>query len=604
MNWGFLQASQLGWLALAPLVIFFYLMKRTRRERPVPALFLWQKASSQARVDSFWQRLRNSLFLWLQLLLLILMALALARPYHLQPGHLPRQVALILDQSASMGARIDGSTRFELAQKKARELIMQASAGTEFLLAGMPQRPRIYYPFSRDREKLLKALNKMRWEAVESEPSSLLPLALSLTRSNQGCEVILIGDKNLESAAVRFVDCRTSGGARNLAVTAFQVEEDEQGELRAFAHLRSYSDQAETVPYSLLDEHGHILLTRTVLLASRGECSLNLDVPKVNGPFQLRLELDDDLAVDNSAWSLPAPKRRIGIVVKGSISPFLRQALLAQEEVTLTSGDDSPQVAPPSGISCWAWAQPGDAPAKLPPGNHIMGSPPSKSGAGTLTAAPKGPLGQFPLGELWVSGLTPILYQSWSGDVLLPTPWLLCGDESALLQLKGPHHNILAFGFSLDDSNLPLNPALPLILARFLETLPGSGLGQAPSQARCGQELSWSVSRAIELDGPEGMRWRLEPVRERVDFTPTQPGVYRVAPVEGSGATFVASFSSEQESNLLARPPGAPQPQVESGEIAPVPSSSGQFAREYWRWGVAAVICLSLLEWWLFWRPR
>ena len=72
----FLEAANLAWAALIPVLVLFYFMKLRRREVQVTAAFLWQRAAQQARVDSFFARLKLNLLLLLQLLALAALMLA------------------------------------------------------------------------------------------------------------------------------------------------------------------------------------------------------------------------------------------------------------------------------------------------------------------------------------------------------------------------------------------------------------------------------------------------------------------------------------------------------------------------------------------------
>ena len=54
--------------------------KLKRHPVEVPSTVLWHKSIEDLHVNSIWQRLRNNLLLWLQLLLILLLAMALFRP--------------------------------------------------------------------------------------------------------------------------------------------------------------------------------------------------------------------------------------------------------------------------------------------------------------------------------------------------------------------------------------------------------------------------------------------------------------------------------------------------------------------------------------------
>src|SRR5215216_7207122 len=76
-----LSPWQWGLLALVPpAIVLLYFLKLKRQPLEVPSTYLWHKSIEDLHVNSIWQRLRQSLLLFLQILLIVLLALALLRP--------------------------------------------------------------------------------------------------------------------------------------------------------------------------------------------------------------------------------------------------------------------------------------------------------------------------------------------------------------------------------------------------------------------------------------------------------------------------------------------------------------------------------------------
>src|SRR5207247_3932242 len=72
---------QWGLLALVPpAIVALYFLKLRRQPLEVPSTFLWKRSIEDLHVNSLWQRLRQNLLLFLQLLLVALAMLALLRP--------------------------------------------------------------------------------------------------------------------------------------------------------------------------------------------------------------------------------------------------------------------------------------------------------------------------------------------------------------------------------------------------------------------------------------------------------------------------------------------------------------------------------------------
>jgi hypothetical protein len=71
------------WALLAmvpPAIVALYFLKLRREPLAVPSTYLWSRAIEDLHVNSLWQRLRQSLLLFLQLLLIGLLAFTLLRP--------------------------------------------------------------------------------------------------------------------------------------------------------------------------------------------------------------------------------------------------------------------------------------------------------------------------------------------------------------------------------------------------------------------------------------------------------------------------------------------------------------------------------------------
>ena len=67
-------------LAVPPFIILLYFLKLKRQPLEVPSTYLWSRTIEDLHVNSIWQRLRQSLLLFLQLLLLMLVIIACLQP--------------------------------------------------------------------------------------------------------------------------------------------------------------------------------------------------------------------------------------------------------------------------------------------------------------------------------------------------------------------------------------------------------------------------------------------------------------------------------------------------------------------------------------------
>src|SRR3954466_15630036 len=121
-NW---PAGAIAAAVVVPSLLVLYFLKLRRREMTVPSTLLWRKAIQDLQVNAPFQKLRRNLLLLLQLILLLLLLLALSKPvanYAPGPG---KTTVILIDHSASMGARDQegGGTRLDEAKRRAKELV-------------------------------------------------------------------------------------------------------------------------------------------------------------------------------------------------------------------------------------------------------------------------------------------------------------------------------------------------------------------------------------------------------------------------------------------------------------------------------------------------
>ena len=106
-------------LGLVPAAILaLYFLKLKRQPLEVPSTYLWSRTIEDLHVNSIWQRLRQSLLLFLQLLLIALLMLACLRPGWRGAQLVGNRFIFLVDTSASMSATDIEPTRLEAAKQQ------------------------------------------------------------------------------------------------------------------------------------------------------------------------------------------------------------------------------------------------------------------------------------------------------------------------------------------------------------------------------------------------------------------------------------------------------------------------------------------------------
>lgn len=201
MSWwpGFSTASY-AWLflLLIPLIIFYFLkLKRPRLD--VASLALWQQVISDQRVNSPFQKFKRNLLLLLQVIILSLLALAAMQPFLQGEEQQLKDLPILIDCSASMGAvdEESGKSRLDLVKEQVREVIEDMLPGQRITLIAVNSTARRLTEFTDNQPVLLSALDEIEVTDVPSRLEDGLQVAQALTRTFTVEKVLLYSDGNL-----------------------------------------------------------------------------------------------------------------------------------------------------------------------------------------------------------------------------------------------------------------------------------------------------------------------------------------------------------------------------------------------------------------------
>src|SRR5688572_17480692 len=148
----------IGLLAL-PVIVAFYMLKLRRRDLPVGSTFLWQQLVRDVEANAPWQRLRFSWLLLLQLLIALVAVIAAARPFATVSSDLAGNVVLIVDTSASMGARDPEGERMDLAREAARGVVADLPEGGRVTVVAADDSAHVLVSETDDRAAALAAID-------------------------------------------------------------------------------------------------------------------------------------------------------------------------------------------------------------------------------------------------------------------------------------------------------------------------------------------------------------------------------------------------------------------------------------------------------------
>jgi hypothetical protein len=316
-NSWFLNPFGLWALTAIPFIVLLYILKLRRQPQVISSILLWSKVLKEMQANTPFQKLRNNLLLWIQILLVILLALALARPILKGQLKLRKRVVAILDTSASMKTKdIDGKTRFEKAKEQLLEMIENLAEGDHLMILEGTRSEGKQTLFTAKKRELLRSLDEIKVRDTTTELSESLILAASSLKSQdkkeeESGEIYIFSDGanlHLDQVSnihipVRLIQVGNSGD--NLGITALDVrrETGTKDRYQIFVTVKNFYTIPKEFYLSLkVGENEDILDVRKIELNSRESHSEIFNTFLNPGPLTIEIDEPDPFLSDNKVY--------------------------------------------------------------------------------------------------------------------------------------------------------------------------------------------------------------------------------------------------------------------------------------------------------------
>ncbi len=371
--------SATAWLVLAGVpvgIIALYFLKLRRRPVTVSSTLLWQRSLEDVRVNSLFQRLKRNLLLFLQLLAVLLVMIALLAPRIAGSASQGERFVLLIDQSASMSATDVPPSRLAQAKELATKVVRSMDGDDLAMVIAFSDKARVVSNYSGDRRLLEERIAAIEPTETSTSLREALEVAAGLANpskqigegvaaasvvtpklfiytdggfadvegfslGNLEPEVIVVGPppprysgpvaENKDDAAktARFA-------SDNLAILALEARQDDKPDVhQLFGRVRNYrGDQAAVEaelyrhPADSVGAQGALVDAVVLEVPAQGEQAFKFDLPETGlAAYEVRLKVDDALALDNRAFAVVGPSRKARVLAVTEGDRYLADAL-------------------------------------------------------------------------------------------------------------------------------------------------------------------------------------------------------------------------------------------------------------------------------------
>ena len=650
--------TSLQWLLLAavpPAIISLYFLKLKRHPVEVPSTYLWTRTIEDLHVNSIWQRLRQSLLLFLQLLVLLLAILACLRPGWQGTDLIGDRFIFMIDTSASMSATDVGPSRLEAAKKQALVFIEQMESSDVAMVISFSDAPRIEQAFTNNRSDLRQAVNRTKQTNRRTNISEALRHASGLANPGRTSEagtsdvqvadampatMYIISDGGVPAVpdfapgnlTARYIKIGTAT-PRNVGVIAFSTERNPEkpGQLQAFARLENSGVEDVEVDVALYLDGGLVDASSVTVPTDAAE-GVNFVLNDIESAvLKLEVQSKDDMLLDNEAFATINTPRRARVLVVTLGNDALKFAITTEAAAKVADvAFAEPAVLETKEHEALALAGAYDliiydrcVPKVMPEANTLfIGRVPPAEGWSAEAAKPS------PL-IIDLDRLHPLMHLVELGSILIYDSLPLKGPEGAtslidadngsLLMIaprKGFEDTALAFelvgtypdGDVNAKTNWPRRKSFPVFVMNAVRYLGGARASLAVQGSQPGQPVKLRTEAAadqITVQSPTGISTQVQ--RESQNsfvFTRAEElGVYTVR--EGAereaGQHFAINLFDSRESDLVPREViDIPYFDEKTEQVGVHASMAEPSRKEMWKWLLIVGLLVLVFEWYVY----
>lgn len=317
----------LGLLGLIgiPLLIIIYILRNRYSEKTISSTFIWdlserfnKKKNPIDKLNGLWQ-------LILQCFVIAFLSLCIAHPvFVIKNGAV--QYVFIVDESASMGMRYEGETRFDAAIAKITKEIKSSRQGCSYTIITADDDPRILIEKEENKDVAIEMLKTLKFDQASYSVAGAINIAQSLFDEDPSYVIYLVTDKSYEETP-NINLWNMSRGEENYAVLSAYHEDDNGLSTTFTANVISYDSDARLRIELYID--GKFKTMKNVDFKKGVEQKVSLkDKTTSFSSFEIRIQEGDALDQDNTyAYYKDSVKAKFKTLIV-SDNPFYLESMI------------------------------------------------------------------------------------------------------------------------------------------------------------------------------------------------------------------------------------------------------------------------------------
>jgi len=555
-----------AWFALCCLLIIaMYILKKRYEPKSISSHLLWRRALQEQEANKPWQRLKQRLLLWLQLLIAILIVLALMEPVIEKQLTVDSHVVILLDRSNSMigSTTVDGDNYFNNAKQQLLQWIDDQYDGGAVTLITNGDYPTIVLNRSQRKAEIVQAIKDVQPYYGVSDDEAALSLASALAEQDEHTllhyyvdERFKASEQSLHAANgvrhhwhlfgnssdsidgyIRSIMLTNTGDSVSAFVTV--IHKGEQSPAQLEIELSAYDEKGKVVHKDKVKEQSQ----------SGGVTTFQLNgLPKAAYYYaELLNDEYDPNPFNNGQYGLIAEQNNYEALLISSGNLFLEKVLqLMNVGVTKLSADSNPPsedilkkiqfvIVDGEYESLSQKAEWNQLLSDFP--LWVFDHPSSSEAATLVNTSPvihAHPITQyFSMEDTYIS----VVKELSSGELGSHDVLVEYGGAPVILAGMNEQKPFLRFAFAMQDSDLPLRATFPILMMQSIEYMT-SGSGKQLGQMLVGSQPTISLLAGTsssywnkidgKVEGEAESSSNIPLLSDQPINAPSLPGVYEL----------------------------------------------------------------------------
>ncbi len=335
----FMHLWPLALLILIPVVIIMYLLKQKAVDMPVPSLFLWKEMYRNQHSDTPWEKLKKNILLIMQIITIVVVVFALMGPYARKEIDVSESVAILMDNSGSMSAKLnDRETRLDRAKSAAINFVDTLPSGTKITLVECNRETATLVSNSLDKNAVTALIRNIRQTNYVGDVSGGVEVCSLIKASEPNLQVAAFTDTQVAMAGLEATLYDFAGDVQNACVDYVSCG-SVNGRMMVLASISNCGSQAFETDLDLRGADGELISVQSISLEP-GESKVVYftDISYEGSVVSVAIAKEDALSTDNIAYGLSREEAGSNVLLMTTGNLYLQRAIELKDGVTVVNG--------------------------------------------------------------------------------------------------------------------------------------------------------------------------------------------------------------------------------------------------------------------------